>query len=74
MSYNICNRDFSNSYGFNLHLKSRIHKDTILQIEKNKLFLYRCDLCRYYTDRRTSWILHTKAKHHINGSGWKHLA
>ena len=74
MSCNICNRDFSNSYGLNLHLKSRIHEDTVLQIEKNKLFLYRCDLCRYYTDKRTSMKLHEKAGHHVNGSGWKHLA
>ena len=27
-----------------LHLKSRIHKDTMLQIEKKKRLFFRCDL------------------------------
>ena len=70
----ICGCELKTKHSVSIHSRSFLHKDNIRAIERNKQYLYRCDLCKYYTDRKTSWALHEKAKHHINGTGLKYLA
>ena len=69
----ICKSELKTKASVSVHYRSFLHKDNLRAIERNKQFLYRCELCQYYTDKKTSMKLHEKAKHHINGTGFKYL-
>ena len=62
----ICKSELKSKTSIYVHVRSFLHKDNIRAIERNKQFLYRCELCQYYTDKKTSWKVHEKARHHIN--------
>ena len=40
---------------------------TVANMPRRK-FLFWCELCKYYTDKRASIKLHEKAKHDVNGN------
>jgi len=70
----ICKSELKSKASIYGHVRSFLHKDNIRAFERNKQFLYRCELCQYYTDKKTSWKSHTIAKHHVNGTGIRYLS
>ena len=69
----ICKSELKSKTSVYVHVRSFLHKDNSKAIERNKQFLYRCELCQYYTDKKKSFEFHVKAKYHINGTGFKYL-
>jgi len=65
----ICNLSYKNKQGFNIHNNSLRHKQNLECIERNKKMKYGCDLCKYYTNIKCNFEIHTKTKKHMNGSG-----
>jgi hypothetical protein len=70
----ICKCELKHKTSVYIHVKSFLHKDNIKAIERNKQFLYRCELCEYYTDNKKSFQSHEKTKYHLNGTGYKYLS
>lgn len=71
---NICNSLLQSKTSLNMHYKSQLHKDNLKWIEIKKKYAYRCDVCEYYTNLKSSWLGHQKCRHHVNGTGRQYLS